>query len=277
MVPIRRHDMLGMRWKKRPMTASEYLAFSKGLLQKLMQFDPLLDCDWIVCGSAPRYGRIAADMSDFDDMAFTYLFNKKRAYLNPDPDSGKLIQDKALTLDSRTDLGFSLRYRNREELNSELGICIVAGDLSQRLPSVVNIEFRKNHPRRQDYAYLSALMKLLIEHCQPDYGFMSFGREGKAPGQPKNEVQLTQIFPIGWLTYLSDPTANQRLPDDIEREVLVGGGTLITLKRSLPSPDNAADVATATRIRDALAQPDMVDLNYLSETHAAHTVADCDS
>ena len=120
-------------------------------------------------------------------------------------------------------------------------------------------------------------MKLLIEYCHPDYGFMTYGKEGRQPGELKDNVRLAQTFPIGWLTYLSDPSVDQRLPDDIEREVLASGGTLITLKRSLPSPDNAADVATATRIRDALAHPDMVSVNYLSETHAAQAVADGDS
>ena len=134
MAMVRMHDMLGIRWKKRPMTASAYLAFSKGLLQALMRFDPLLDCDWIVAGSAPRYGRIAADMSDFDDTAFAYMFNKNVLYLNTDPDSGELARDKELTPDSRSDLGFRLWYRNREELNSELGMMISAGDLSERRP-----------------------------------------------------------------------------------------------------------------------------------------------
>jgi len=262
------NDYLSIRWKKRPMTASEYLAFSKELLQKLMQFDHMLDDDWLVSGLAPRYGHLAADMSDFDDTAFAYMFNKNEHYLNPDPDS------EELTLASKSPLGFSLSYQNREKLNNEVTMTISAGDLTDRQTSLVNIEFMKSHPRRQDYTYLSALMKLLIEHCQPDYGFMTYG---KIHGLRKDKVRLGDIFPIGWLTYLSDPSVNARLPKDIESEVLATGGTLITLKRALPSPDNAEDVAIATRIRDALVQPEMVNLEYLSETNTTHAVVNSDS
>jgi hypothetical protein len=255
------HDMLGVRWKKRPMTASEYLAFSKTLVHKLMEFDPLLK-GLIVWGKKPNQKpHIAKDLRDFDDMVLAYLDDSKNwLYDNPDPNNRKL------TLDSTCPVGFRISYSDKETYGD---LTIDCGK-SVWQTNVINIGFPGAcHPKCQDYSYVSALMKLMVEYCKPDNAFMTYGRHGKELGQQRKEAKLEYdpglrsgrkaTHPIGWLNYFADPSVKHRLPDDIETEVLATGGTLITLKRSLPSTDNEEDVATAKRIRDALMQPVVVD------------------
>ena len=259
-------DYLGVRWEKRPMTAREYLAFSQGLVRNLMAFDPLFK-GLIVWGKKPNQKHhIAEDLSDFDDKVYDYMDDSKNwLYDNPDPNNGKL------TLDSTCVVGFRKSYSNKEK-NRDFTLTIDCGK-SDWQTDVVNIEFPgAHHPKCQDYTYISALMKLVVEYCKPDNAFMTYGKEYRDYGTPENQIKLkydsglrsghNATHPIGWLNYFADPSVRHRLPDDIETEVLATGGTLITLKRSLPSADNEEDVATAERIRDALMLPEVVDVYW---------------
>jgi len=226
------------------MTAREYLAFSKGFLQTLAKFDPMFS-NMFSWGNGPNQESWFADnYSDLEDKVFPELDDDEIRFQNPDPDNWKL------TLDSKSFIGFITSYSNEDE-EGQFTVNIGAGAPDGDTTSVVSIEFpRVNYPQFHDYDFVSALMKVVIEYCKPRKGFVI---SHPFWDTVRSEEVKSSTCPIGWLTYLADPTVNDLLSPDVEREVLSTGGTLITLKHSpLPSPDNTDDVAAAIRIRDIL-------------------------
>lgn len=237
---------LSVRWKNRAMTAEQYLAFSKGLLQTLIQFDPVF-ANLFSWGQAPsQKAWFAQDYSDLDDKVFPQINEEDLRYQNPDPDNWELA------LDSTCFKGFRMSYSNTDILEEgQLTVSIGAGAMDDDILNVVGIEFPKvNYPQFYEYDFVSDLMKVVIEYCQPQHGYAishPFWEAVELEGEPIGTC------PIGWLTYLADASANDLLPPDVEREVQSTGGTLITLKHSPPpSTDNPEDIANAIRIRDIL-------------------------
>jgi len=242
------------------MTAAEYLAFSKGLVQILTQFDPVFG-GLIIHGDDINQ-KIADDLGDFDEHVFNYMNDEENCtYANPDRNNRKL------TLDSTCRPGFHIIFSNKKSF-SDFTLMISCGSKRLSRIGLIDIGFPSaRQAKYQDYEHISRLMKLVIEYCQPDNAFMSYGR---IDGQRKDEIKLeyesekparlTMTHPIGWLNYFRDPEVKSRLPADLDTEMLATGGTLIALKRSLPTADNKSDVATAIRIRNALMQPYVIDV-----------------
>lgn len=236
---------LSVRWKNRAMTAEQYLAFSKGLLQELVQFDPVFS-NLFSWGQGPNQkARFTQDYSDLDDKVFPQINEEDLRYQNPDPDNWEL------TLDSTCFKGFRMSYSNTDRLEEgQLTVSISAGAMDDDNLNVVGIEFPKiNYPQFYEYDFVSALMKVVIEYCQPQHGYVI-----SHPFWEAVELEDSPIgtCPIGWLTYQADQAVNNLLPSDVEHEVLSTGGTLTILKHSLPSAENKADVASAIRIRDTV-------------------------
>ena len=235
---------LTVRWKNRPMTAREYLAFSKGLLQTLERFDSVFShlFSW---GNGPNQKSwFAENYGDLEDKVFPQLNDEEIRYENPDPDNWDL------TLDAKSFIGFIESYSNTDKVEEgQLTVSINAGATTDSM-NVVRIEFPKvNYPQFYEYDFVSALTKVVIEYCHPHHGYVishSFWEAVESEDEPVGTC------PIGWLTYLENQAVNSLLPPDVEREVLSTDGTLIILKHSLPSADNEADVAAAIRIRDAI-------------------------
>jgi hypothetical protein len=235
---------LSVRWKNRAMTAEQYLAFSKGLLQELMQFDPVFS-NLFSWGQGPNQKAwFAQNYSDLDDKVFPQLNDEEIRYENPDSDNWKL------TLDAKSFIGFTMSYSNTDKLEEgQLTVRINAGATTDSM-NVVGIEFPTvNYPQFYEYDFVSALMKVVVEYCQPQHGYVI-----SHPFWEAVELEDSPIgtCPIGWLTYLADEKVKTLLPSDVEYEVLTTGGTLITLKHSPPSAENEADIARAIRIRDAV-------------------------
>lgn len=236
---------LNVRWKNRPMTAREYLAFSRGLLQTLVKFDPVF-ANLFSWKNSPQKAWFAENYTDLDDKIFPLIGLKESRYENPDPDNWEL------TLDSKFATGFSSAYHSTDKAEEgKLTVHINAGGTSGNSTNVVRIEFPEvNYPQFYEYDYVFALTKRVIEYCQPREGFVISHPFWNAV---ESEKVKSSTCPVGWLTYLADASVNDLLPPDVEREVLSTGGTLITLKHEpLPSPDNPEDVAKAIRIRDIL-------------------------
>lgn len=220
------------------------MAFSKRLLQALSQFSPLFRNLFAWGRGSGKEVFFAEDFSDFEGKLLPLIHDKKRCYENPDP------TNKGFTLDSIGFAGFRASYSNTDADNFTLTLSIAAG-APEFHSSVVNIEFfKETNPSFYDYAFTSALMKLLINYCEPHYAFVISHPFWNAV-EIEDEDGLN-IRPIGWLTYLADPRTAQLLPTDVEQEVLPTGGTLITLQHEFPSADNPDDVAAAIRIRDVL-------------------------
>ncbi len=236
------HYLLSVRWKKRPMTAREYLAFSKGLLQELSQFDSVFE-NLYGCGKKPNQKAwFTEDYCDFNDKVLPQINDQEIRYENADPDNWKI------TLDSKSFKGFRNSYSNTDE-EGQTTVSISGGATEEDITDLVNIKFPKvKYSQFYDYEYVSALMKIVIEYCQPDHGFV-------ISEQFWDAIELEDepgICPIGWLTYLSNRRVTQMLPANIEREILATGGTLFTLKRTLPSVENTEDISAAIGIRDTL-------------------------
>lgn len=234
-----------VRWKNRPLTTREYLEFSRGLLQILVKFDAVFS-NLFSWGNGPNQKVwFLENYSDLDNKIFPLISIKEFRYQNPDPNNW------GLTLDSKSHVGFSRSYYNTDKSEEgKLSVSIDAGAAGNST-NVVHIEFPEvNYSQFYDYEFVSALIKIVIEYCQPQEGFVishPFWDAVRSEDAPRSTC------PIGWLTYLADQTANDTLPSDVECEVLSTGGTLITLKHSPPpSPDNPEDVANAIRIRDAM-------------------------
>jgi hypothetical protein len=231
-------------WENRTLTAREFLAFNKGLLRKLAQFDSVFG-DLFIWGPSPKQKTwFAPDYSDLEEKLFPQLGRGVEVrYQNPDPD------DWGLTLDSTFLGGFRQQYYKKNKPGKDMRFVQISAGGAAGTNSV-GIEFPEiNHPQFYEYDYVSALMKLLIEYCQPQEGLVTNGLFSDVV--ESDDVPGTTCT-VGWLTYLENQSVDKILPPDIEREILTTGGTLITLNHSLPSAENEEDITSAIRIRDTL-------------------------
>ncbi|MEZ5480542.1 MAG: Imm52 family immunity protein [Thiolinea sp.] len=150
-------------------------------------------------------------------------------------------------------------------VNTESGtgvrLTITAG-ASEDWPCLINLEFSRTfHPEFYEHDFMWALIKLLISNYQPHNAFVishPFWNQIELP--PREDEVNSRVEPVGWFTYLANPRANALPPADVEREILPGGGVLISLQQAFPSEDDPAAVAAAIRIRDALQTEDLLRL-----------------
>ena len=250
-----RWDLLSIRWNNRPMTASEYLTFSKGVLQTLARFDPMFN-KLILWGSGPgKEVLLEPDSSEFGQKVFARMKDDDgdRVYQNPDPTNIKL------TMDSRCRIAFHTSFTVDDGDDTGVDVSIAAGS-SDDDTCLVNLEFSLTfHPQFYDHDFMQSLMKLLIAYCDPYNAFVishPFWNQIELP--PREDEVNSRVEPVGWFTYLANPRANALLPADVQREILPGGGVLISLQQAFPSEDDPAAVAAAIRIRDALQTEDLL-------------------
>ncbi len=230
------------RWKNIPLTARQYLEFSKGLLLKLQAFDPR----WFGWGGHPASGQdFKDDLSDFEALTLPEIKAEDTIYDNPDP------ANIDITLDSTCWKGFLNIYGNTvPETAWKIRLSISAGASMGETNSVVMDFPPQVDAPFYDYAYMAALFKLVIEHCDPDYAFVTSYKFWKTVEIPDAKIKC----PIGWLSYLANSAVASALPPGTEYELSSYDSPIITLMRELPSAENPEHVARALHIRDALRQ-----------------------
>ena len=230
------------RWKNIPLTARQYLEFSKGLLLKLQAFDPR----WFGWGGRPdaRQG-FKNDLSDFETVMLPHIKSKDTIYDNPDP------ANIDITLDSTCWMGFRKTYGTTvPAVEGKVMFSISAGASMGETNSVVMHFPPQADAPFYDYAYVTALFKVVIEHCDPDYAFVISHEFWDKVRIPDAKIKC----PLGWLSYLANSAATSALPPGTENELSSYDGPIITLMRELPSAENPEHVARALHIRDALRQ-----------------------
>ncbi len=233
---------LGAYWKNIPLTARQYLEFSKELLLKLQAFDPC----WFGWGGCPDADQgFKDDLSDFETVMLPHIKDQDMIYDNPDP------ANIDITLDSTCWLGFSNTYGTTvPAVEGKILFSISAGASMGELNSVVMHFPPQADAPFYDYAYVVALFKLVIEHCDPDHALV-------ISHEFRNQVEFKDgdaHIEIGWLSYLANRSTTPALPPGTEYELSSYDGPIITLMRELPSAENPEHVARALHIRDALRQ-----------------------
>ncbi|QLQ33849.1 MAG: immunity 52 family protein [Candidatus Thiothrix singaporensis] len=160
-------------------------------------------------------------------------------------------------MESTCIFSFTATYSVDDGEGTGVDVVITAGS-SDDEPCLVNLEFSRTfHPQFYEHDFMQGLMKLLIEYCQPEHGYVASSTYRNAVVLRDEDNQII-VEPVGWFTYVANPHANDLLPADVEREVLPKGGVLISLQQEFPSEDDPAAVAAAIRIRDALQTEDLL-------------------
>ena len=247
---IPRWDILSIRWRNRPLTTAEYLTFSKEVLHVLAEFDPMFKKIVLLGKELTK-----PDAPDFENRLIEQINMIERVYQNPDPANQKL------TMASTSWFGFDGHYMINTEGGTGARLTITAG-APEDWPCLINLKFSRTfHPEFYEHNFMQALIKLLIEFCNPTNAFVishPFWNQIELP--PREDEINSRVEPVGWFTYLANPRANALLPADVQREILPGGGVLISLQQAFPSEDDPAAVAAAIRIRDALQTEDLLRL-----------------
>jgi hypothetical protein len=153
---------------------------------------------------------------------------------------------------SRHDLGFRLSLTNLTGWDEKIDVSAKLGSLTVNgcdatLPRKVYPEFRQQPLAGQ-------LLEVFVRHWPTRYASYAtrgwnwrFNFEHRKPEEQGN-------MEIGWLHYASDPSVAEALPQDagITCKTL-GKGIVFQIGDHLPDFDSPADVALATRVRQALA------------------------
>lgn len=232
------------------MTAREYIAFSKGVLLELADFDPAFH-NLSSSGREPNQRtEFSKDMNDFEEKVLPQLYAKGIRYENPDPDNWQC------TMDSMSPIGFGNTYSNMDIIKDETIMVSIRGGDKRDGKGVILINFPKvNYPQFYDYTFVLALLKKVVNYSQPERGYImsqEFRKKVAKYYEGKELSTLSGKIFVGWLTYSASPAIDKVLPTDVDREVLPNGGTLIVLKQSLPSAESEEDILTATKIQDVL-------------------------
>lgn len=235
--------ILGAYWKNRALTLRQYVDSVRGFLALLRELHPVFSrLEWV--GDRPNSAvEISSDLANLEEIILRHSWDKRDL-------KGSVNADGAPAPSATNQIGFQIMFATKDWPGTDVTISIGAGALSSVLSNAVVIEFRDGnggsllHSEFFGYDFLKELFGRIIQYWKPDTALVTLRDFAKrvCPDGPSK---------AGWLTYAADPRA-AKLASRFATEALEVPGTVFTLGRQGISAENADQVATAIKLKDAL-------------------------
>ncbi len=248
---------IGAYWPNRPLTLRQYADETRQYLQLLANIHPVFrSLEWV--GDRPNSAvKLSPDFSNLDDLISRHAGSKRYLYDNPNPDG-------TASWDSVCDFGYGMRYSTgKSPEDGGVSISISTGKRNLPVPNSATISFpppdSPRFPDREffDYEFLKSLFSQVIAFWKPKVARVTTHAFAKAV--------VTEGLPgVGWMTYVADPRAAALRHDSSLKslmfEEMPDGGLLISLDRTMISPDNMLQVEKARLLRSKLVAEKFIDV-----------------
>lgn len=151
-------------FNSKSLTARDYIDFSKNILLKLKETDPIFTHLFGWGKKANARKQIASDMRNFDEIVFEQIRDNSIAYQNPDPNN------KEFAWQSKSFIGYSNSYSNTTRIKEGQVTVKINCGMDNR-SGVLIIEFPQyNYPQFCDYSFIRRLFLRCISLVNADYG-----------------------------------------------------------------------------------------------------------
>jgi hypothetical protein len=223
-------------WYDRPLQGGEFLRQTRLFIEKILLAFPVLSTLKVVRDPKESSGIVDPHFSNFD-LEVVAALPKDYVFINSDP------QNKNFTKESFAATLFPASFVLSSDRNAgELSVRISAGTPHGRSSDQVIIEIS---PEFESVEIAKAILEISVEFWQPFCAFVGRTVVQRALNQPVGSVR------IGWLTYLSDVSAQQYLPHDVRSERLFSG--LLIYSSALPGfEDDIQGIEAMRKIIDRL-------------------------
>ncbi len=240
---------IGAYWQKRTLTLREFANELRKHILELSNSPFNFSNIALICTSPNSYIKLDANLANLDDMVYRYAWQANYIYENTNPDG----TPSWLTSD---ELGFRLAFIctvPNSDANIKFSVSAGINSGTQNNASVITIQYpnASKETTLVDYDHVKTMLLQLLVRWKPETGKVMFF--------PFTKAFLPDGFTkVGWLTYLRSPDASgmRNNPDliaaGIEMEAVSMGGSLFSLDRELPSPNNEIMVARAQLLRTKL-------------------------
>jgi hypothetical protein len=240
---------IGAYWQKRTLTLREFADELRKHILELCK-PPFNFLNIAMIGNTPNsFIKLDANLANLDDMVYRHAWYSDRIYQNANPD-GTPSWQTTCTIGFR--LAFICTVPNSD---ANIEFCVSAGTNSgtQSNASYITIQYptASKETTLVDYDHVKTILFQLLVRWKPEFG--------KVMSIPFEDAFLPDgITKVGWLTYIKSPDASgmRNNPDliaaGIEMEAVSMGGSLFSLDRELPSPNNDILVARAQLLRTKL-------------------------
>jgi hypothetical protein len=240
---------IGAYWEKRSITLREFANELRKHIFELSNSPFNFANIALICTSPNSYIKLDTNLANLDDMLYRYAWTSDRIYENANPDGTPSWL-------SSCNFGFSFSFicsRPNDDANIEFSVSAGKSEdaLSNCAIIIIKYPTASKATPLLDYDNVKKMLFQLLARWRPQFG--------KATSFPfRMAFQPDDYTEVGWLTYLQSPDASgmRNNPDliaaGIEMEAVSMGGSLFSLDRELPSPNNEIVVARAQLLRSKL-------------------------
>ncbi|MFV0305046.1 MAG: hypothetical protein ACK5IC_06165 [Moheibacter sp.] len=229
-----------IRFKNKAMTPKEYVAFSKEILLKLEDFNPIFKNLFGWGHEANAKSHFKQDKSDFEEIVFKQIEEKDITYIN------KEVQDKEMHWDSYSWANYGNSYSNTTKQDEKVSVSINCGSSEKEVGSFI-IEFpQNNYPEFYDKNFVTRL----LEYCMIFFSEIFYATV--IGDKFRSKVRITNYsFWIGWINFLPYEIIYGLLPENIEK-LKIKNGTLFSISKTVITEDDEHIITEAIEIRDML-------------------------
>lgn len=223
----------------KPMTVREYIEFSKDVLMKLKDVDPIFENLFGWGKKANARKQISPDMHDFEQIVFEQIKDNSIAYQNPD------LKNREFTWDSKSFVGYSNSYSNTTRIrDGKISIKITCGQ--ENSLGILMIKFPQyNYIQFENGDFVKTLFVKCINLTNPIYGCIVSDEFSNIVKRDQDKIW------IGWFNYISNKDVLNILPENIYKEYM-HNGTLFYLKKSMPEVSDVSLINKALEVRNEL-------------------------
>ncbi len=240
---------IGAYWQKRSLTLREFANLLKNYIFKLSNSPFNFSNIAMICTSPNSYLKLDANLANLDDLLYRYAWTSDRIYENANPDG---------TPSWLSSCNFGFRFSficsvQNDDANIEFSVSAGKNEDALSNSAIITIQYptASKETTLLGYDNVKAMLFQLLTCWKPELGRVLF--------IPFSEAVLPDGYTdVGWLTYLKSPDASgmRNNPDliaaGIEMEAVSSGGSLFSLDRELPTPNNEILVARAQLLRTKL-------------------------
>ena len=280
---------LTAEWRDSAQTVADYTKSLKDFLRAVRGSHPRLDDLLMQAWKGKRfcYAPLSEELVELDDLLIETFSSRRGDFRNLDV-KGKLTGQSlsqfgmGTTFNSR---GGELPQQPRRVEQGGFATSMEGGSLLPFNSRKVRIDLPTDaYADMHTHEYLRELLTTVVEVCHPKHleiGSREFRTAAYGQSFIGGPGQLGQLDCLpAWMTYLNVPGLERYLPDDIDHELLPGGGVLLYVSKQRPLADDPVATAKGKRIlavlRDLrLVQSDLTVLGWPAdeeEDHYAHQI-----